>query len=107
MPKRKPPPVKRTWARIVNREWQLNLVGGEILTPVRELSVAEGRQLIKKLRVFYFGYGMPVRELSGDGAAIESELKLVSGDVRIPERNELELYRSPGGTEAVVVYHQH
>ena len=107
MPKRKPPPEKRTWARIVNREWQLNLVDGEILTPVRELSVLEGRQLIRNLRVFYFGYGMPVRELSGDGAAIESELKLVSGDVRIPERNGLELYRSTDGAEAVVIYHQH
>ena len=107
MPKRKLPPEKRTWARLVHQEWQLNLVSGEVLVPVRELSASEARQLSRTLPVFYFGFGMPVRDLTGDSGAIEAELNLTRNDVRGPEWNYLALYRGPRGTEAVVIDHQH
>src|SRR5664279_123362 len=107
MPKRKPPPEKRVWARLVNREWRVNLVSGEILRPVRELSVLEARSAASSLPVFYLGFLIPVRELTGDRSAIESELALSEDDVEGSEWNSFTLFRGDRGTEAVIIDHNH
>ena len=107
MPKRKRPPEKRVWARIVNREWRVNLVSGEVLTPVRDLSATEARVLMMGRAVFSLGFLMPVRELRGDDTAIASLLNSTESDVRGPEWNSIALFRGGHGTEAIVIEHHH
>lgn len=107
MPKRKPPPEKRVWARIVNREWRVNLPSGEILTPVRLLSKAEAQTLSMTLPVYYLGFVLPVRDLTSDRALIAAELAHTGDDVTGPEWNELHLFRGDRGTEAVIIEHHH
>lgn len=107
MTKRRPPTEKRDWARIVNREWRLNLATGEALTPVRELSKGEAKVLAETLPVYYFGYLIPVRQLTGDSTAIARELAQSASDASDPEYNEFHLFRGDRGTDAVIVVHQH
>lgn len=107
MPKRKPPPEKRIWARIVNREWRVHLVSGEVLTPVRDLPIGEAREFAKLLPVYFLGYGLPVRDLTNDANAISSEFALAAADISGPEFNELRLFRGDRGTEAVIIERFH
>jgi hypothetical protein len=107
VPKPKRPPEKRVWARIVNGEWRVNLMNGEVLIPVRRLSVIEARRMMTNLPTFYLGFLMPVRELTGDKAAIEAELALSRAKVTGYEWNSFELFRGDRGTEAVVIEHHH
>jgi hypothetical protein len=107
MPKRKPPPENRAWARIVNHEWRVNLVSGEVLSPVREISAVEARRLAKSLPVFYLGYLIPTRELSGDEPAIEAELNHDRDQTSGFEHNSFALHRGDRGTEAVIIEHHH
>lgn len=107
MTKGKRAPEKRDWARIVNREWRLNLVSGEVMTPARELSVAEARKLVVTLPVYYLGYLISVRQITGDKAAIAAELGRSRTDVGGAEFNEFYLFRGDRGSEAVVIDHQH
>ena len=107
MPKRKPPPKKRAWVRVVNGELRVNLTSGEVLTPVRDLSVADARQLVVGMPVFYFGYGIPVRELTGESAAIDLALTSSRDDVDGWEYNTFAFFRGDRGTAAVVIEHHH
>lgn len=107
MPTRRPRPEKRDWARIVDREWRLNLVSGEALSPVREVSVREARELVARLPVYYLGYLISVRRLTGDSDAIEAELGRSRADVDGSEFNEFHLFRGDRGTEALVIDHRH
>lgn len=107
MPKRKPPPEKRVWARIVDREWRVNLVSGEILRPVRDLSVEDARRAASTLPVFYLGFLLPVRELTGNRSSIESELAQPRDEVEGVEWNSFSLFRGDRGTEAVIIEHNH
>jgi len=107
MPNRKTPPEKRVWARMVIREWRVNLVSGEVLQPVRELQVEEARRADSSMPVFYLGYLIPVRELTGDIASIESELAQSRQDDDGFEWNSFALFRGDRGTEAVIIEHNH
>lgn len=94
------------WARQLNGEWQVNLVDGEVLRPVREVTVDEARALARGLRVFWVSYLAPVRELTGDERALAIELDRVSNDM-VLESNSSELFRGSRGTEALVLLHHH
>jgi hypothetical protein len=107
MPKRKPPPEKRTWSRIVNGEWRVYLVSGEVLAPVRDLTIIEAHTLATVMSVYHLGYLLPVRDLTNDHTAIASEFALAADGISGPEFNELHLFRGDGGTEAVVIEHRH
>jgi len=106
MPKRKPAPERRVWARHLNGEWQVNLVDGEVLKPVRDVTLEEARVLATHLRVFWVSYPSPVRELTDDADALAEELALVTNDMRL-ESNSSVLFRGSGGTEALVLHHHH
>lgn len=107
MPKRKAPPTPKVWARIVDREWRVHLVGGETLRPVKELTAKEARVAAQSLPVYSLGYLLPVEELTGDGAAIETELARAHGRVEGFEGNTFALSRGERGSEAVVVERHH
>jgi len=107
MPKRKPPPERRVWARVIDREWRLNLVGGEVLRPERELSVEDARRAAAAMPVFYLGYLLPVLELTADSSSIESELNRSREDIDGPEWNSFALFRGDRGAEAMIIEHHH
>lgn len=107
MPKRKAPAAKRTWARIVGREWRVTHVSGETLRPVRDLDLPEARRLTATLPVFALGYLLPVRDLTGDRASIAAELAMAEEDDVGPEFNSVALFRGDRGTEAVVIERHH
>jgi hypothetical protein len=65
------------------------------------------RDLVGTLPVYYLGYLIPVRDLTGDAAAIAAELAESRAHVAVPEYNDLHLFRGDRGTEAVVIEHQH
>lgn len=106
MPKRKPAPERRVWARHLNREWQVNLVDGEVLRPVHVVTVEEARALARSLRVFWVSYLAPVRELTGDERPLADELDRVTNDMEL-ESNSSWLFRGSRGTEALVLEHHH
>ncbi len=107
MPKRKPPPEQRVWARMVDREWRVTLVSGEVLRPVHELSVVDARSATLRLPVFFLGFLLPVRELTGDRSLIDSELAQSRDDVDGPEWNSFTLFRGDRATEALIIDHNH
>ena len=107
MPRPKQKPNSRDWARIVNREWRLTTASGEVLIPVRPIDAAEARELSSGQPVYYLGYLIPVRVLTGDRAALEVELSLSGAETTGPEYNTFHLFRGDRGTEAVVVEHHH
>jgi len=49
MPKRKPPPERRVWARVINHAWRATLVDGEVLTPIRDITAAEAADVSASL----------------------------------------------------------
>jgi hypothetical protein len=71
------------------------------------LTVPDARELAAKLRVFYFGYAIPVRELTGDRKAIETELESADEERAGPEWNRLALFQSASGVQALVIDHRH
>lgn len=79
MPKREPPPEQRVWARMVDREWRVTLVRGEVLRPVHELSVADARSATLRLPVFFLVFLL----------------------------NSFALFRGDRGTDAVIIDHNH
>ena len=106
MPKRKPPPEKRIWARMLGTEWQINLLDGEVLKPVRDLTAPEARELVSGRRVFLISYLSPVRELTGDSRTIETQLAAVSNEPAL-FANSASLFRGARGSEAVVLEYHH
>lgn len=106
MPKRKPPLERRVWARLINHEWRVTLVDGEVLTPVRDLERGEVGDLARNLPTFLIGFLEPVRALTGDADAISAEIGRITVDGGI-ETNRASLFRGSVGTEAVVLEHRH
>jgi hypothetical protein len=106
MPKRKAPPEKHTWARMLGREWQVILVSGEVLKPARDLSATEARELASIHLVFLLSYGSPVRDLTGDARAIAKEIDLIA-DEPLLFTNSASLFRGSMGSAAVVLEYIH
>lgn len=107
VPKRKPPPAQRVWARVVDREWRVHLVSGEILRLVSDLTTESARQAARSLPVYTIGYLLPVTELTGDEAAMGAELARPYDEVDGFEGNTFALFRGDRGTEAVVIERHH
>jgi hypothetical protein len=106
MPKRKPPAAKKTWARQLRDGWHLMLATGEDLRPTRELDVVEAAQLARTLPVYWFGFMVPVRELTGQSAEIAAELAKVADSFAF-DTTSLYLFEAPGGVKAVVFEYHH
>lgn len=95
------------WTRIVDREWRVHLVSGETLRLVKDLTAEEARDSAQTLPVYSLGYLLPVEELTGDGAAIETELARAHDRVEGFEGNTFALFRGEGRTEAAVIERHH
>lgn len=107
MAKRRKPPERRVWARLVDREWRVTLVDGEVLRPVGPLSPAEARTASTQVRTFLIGFLMPVVDLTGDDRAIRAATSLTATDDSGAEWNSCARFRGDRGTEAVVIEHHH
>ncbi|MDQ1561339.1 MAG: hypothetical protein QOE85_680, partial [Actinomycetota bacterium] len=51
MAKRKPPPEKKVWARIVNQGWEIYLTNGETLRPIELIGREQAERLARTLSV--------------------------------------------------------
>lgn len=105
-PKRKPPPDRKVWARIVGGEWHINLPDGTKFTHRRDLDRLEAGKLAKTLPVYLISYLSPVVDLTGDAVAIEKEVANTSENFRLFS-NTAALFSTPSGTQAVVFEHHH
>jgi hypothetical protein len=107
MPKRKPPPAPKLWARMIaGRDWEIYPTDGKTLREIETLTVSAARELSDSVPVYWISFLSPVREITGDSRAIEAELKLVNPTVYY-DTNTVSLFGSSSGSRAVVFEYQH
>lgn len=106
MPKRKPPPEKRVWARSLNGDWQIILPSGEKLTRVATLTVEEARRMTAPSMVLILSFGQPVREIAGSSPEFEHELAKVRPEYTLFS-NSLSTFRGDRETAAIVFEWHH
>ena len=105
-PKRKAPPERKIWARIVGGEWYINLPDGTKLNKSRDLDQPEAGNLAKSLPVCLISYLSPVVDLTGDAVAIEREVENTSENIRL-FANSAALFSAASGAQAVVFERHH
>ncbi len=77
MAKRKLPPEKKVWARIVNQGWEIYLTTGETLRPIESIGRGQAERLARTLSVYRISFLRPVVDLTGNEKQIAVELALL------------------------------
>jgi hypothetical protein len=108
MAKRKPPPEKKVWARIVNQSWEIYLTNGETLRPIKLIGRGQAEQMARAMSVYRISFLSPVVNLTGNEKQIASELALVDDSGRSDfDTNTVWIFGADTQTRAVVFEYNH
>jgi hypothetical protein len=108
MAKRKLPPEKKVWARIVKQGWEIYLTNGETLRPIELIGRGQAEQLARTLSVYRISFLSPVVNLTGNEKQIAAELALVDDSGRSDfDTNSAWIFGADSQTRAVVFEYNH
>jgi hypothetical protein len=108
MAKRKLPPEKKVWARIVNQGWEIYLTSGETLRPIEPIDRGHAERLARTLSVYRISFLSPVVQLTGEEKQIAVELALVDDSGQSDfDTNSAWIFAADAQTRAVVFEYHH